>query len=187
MTTAANIPRDAEQRMQGAYENTAHELAKLRTGRATLALLDPVQVECYGGKMSVRQLANCTLPDGRTIIIQPFDKTILGDIEKAIQKSDLGLTPSNDGKVIRLNIPSLSEERRRELVKVAKRIVEEGRVAVRNVRRDANETVKKEEKAGAITEDDSRRLQDEIQKITDGFIKKLDELLSGKEQEIMSF
>lgn len=184
---ADEILLDTEERMEAAVTNTAHELARIRTGRATLALLDPVVVEAYDMKTPIRQLANCTIPDGRTIVIQPWDKSILGAVEKAIQKSDMGLTPSNDGKVIRLNIPPLSEERRRELAKVAKKIAEEGRVAVRNIRRSANETVKQQEKSGDLPEDESRTVQDEIQKLTDTYIKKLDASLANKEDEIMNF
>lgn len=182
-----DIVKDIERRMEAALQTTGQELATLRTGRASAALLDPIHVEAYGTRTALRELAKISIPDGRTIVIQPWDPSILAGIEKAILKSDIGLTPNSDGKVIRLTIPALSEERRRELAKVARKIVEEGRVSVRNVRRDGNERIKKEEKAGTIPEDQSRRLQDQVQKMTDGYIKRLDELLQNKEHEIMNF
>lgn len=160
------------------------ELATLRAGRAAPALLDRVQVEYYGAMTPVTQLANVNTPDPRTLLIQPWDKTSLGAIEKAILKSDLGLTPSNDGNMIRISIPMLTEERRAELVKTMKKIGEEAKVAIRNIRRDANDDIKKLEK-GEISEDESRGHQADIQKTTDQFVAEVDKLLAAKEKEIM--
>ncbi len=160
------------------------DLATLRAGRATPALLDRVQVEYYGTMTPVNQLANINTPDTRTLLIQPWDKTSLGAIEKAIQKSDLGLAPSNDGSTIRIGIPALTEERRSELVKMTKKFGEEAKVAIRNIRRDANDDIKKLEKT-ELSEDESRRHQEEIQKTTDRFIAEVDKVLAAKEKEIM--
>jgi ribosome recycling factor len=161
------------------------DLAALRAGRATPALLDKVVVEYYGSEMPVNQLANISTPDPRTLVIQPWDKSALAEIERAILKSDLGLTPSNDGNVIRINLPALTQERRAELVKVVKKTGEEAKVAIRNIRRDANDEIKKLEKNGDISEDESRRGQDEIQKLTDKFIQEADKVVAAKEKEIM--
>jgi ribosome recycling factor len=160
------------------------DLSTLRAGRATPALLDRVQAEYYGAMTPVNQLANINTPDPRTLIIQPWDKSSLGVIEKAILKSDLGLTPTNDGSVIRLSIPPLTEERRAELVKMTKKFGEETKVAIRNIRRDANDDIKKLEKSD-ISEDESRRHQEDIQKTTDKFIAEVDRVLAAKEKEIM--
>ncbi|MBW7453771.1 ribosome recycling factor [Paenibacillus sepulcri] len=178
------IKKNAEERMDKAIGALKRDLSTLRAGRATPALLDRVQVEYYGTMTPVAQLANINTPDSRTLIIQPWDKTSLGAIEKAILKSDLGLTPSNDGSTIRIGIPMLTEERRTELVKMTKRFGEEAKVAIRNVRRDANDDIKKLEKTD-ISEDESRRHQEDIQKATDKFIAEVDKVLVSKEKEIM--
>ncbi len=160
------------------------DLATLRAGRATPALLDRIQVEYYGAMTPVNQLANINTPDSRTLLLQPWDKSSVSAIEKAIMKSDLGLTPSNDGSTIRLSIPPLTEERRSELVKLTKKFGEEAKVAIRNIRRDANDDIKKLEKT-TISEDESRRHQDDIQKATDRFVAEVEKVLSAKEKEIM--
>lgn len=178
------IKKNAEERMDKAIGALKRDLSTLRAGRATPALLDRVQVEYYGTMTPVAQLANINTPDSRTLIIQPWDKTSLGAIEKAILKSDLGLTPSNDGSTIRIGIPMLTEERRTELVKMTKRFGEEAKVAIRNVRRDANDDIKKLEKTD-ISEDESRRHQEDVQKATDKFIAEVDKVLVSKEKEIM--
>lgn len=170
--------------MEKAIGSLKRDLATLRAGRATPSLLDRVQVEYYGAMTPVNQLANITTPDSRTLIIQPWDKSSLAAIEKAIMKSDLGLTPSNDGSIIRLGIPALTEERRAELVKSTKKYGEESKVAIRNIRRDANDEIKKLEKTD-ISEDESRRHQEDIQKLTDRFITEVDKVLVSKEKEIM--
>lgn len=179
-----SIKKNAEERMDKAIGALKRDLATLRAGRATPALLDRVQVEYYGAMTPVNQLANINTPDSRTILIQPWDKSSLGAIEKAIMKSDLGLTPSNDGATIRLAIPMLTEERRTELVKLTKKFGEEAKVAIRNIRRDANDDIKKLEKS-EISEDESRRHQDDIQKTTDKFVAEVERVLSAKEKEIM--
>ncbi|MBO2945722.1 ribosome recycling factor [Paenibacillus sp. F411] len=178
------VKKNAEERMEKAILSLKRDLASLRAGRASTALLDRIQVEYYGAPTPVSQLANITTPDPRTLMIQPWDKTSLGDIERAIMKSDLGLTPANDGSQIRLSIPPLTEERRAELVKMTKKFGEEAKVAIRNIRRDANDDIKKMEKTD-ISEDESRRHQDDIQKTTDKFIAEVDKVLLAKEKEIM--
>ena len=161
------------------------ELVKIRTGRASLALLDSVSVDAYGSKMPINQVGTLTIPESRMIIIQPWDPQMLPVIEKAILASDLGLTPVNDGKIIRLSIPQLTEERRKELVKQSGKIAEEFKVAVRNVRREANDILKKMKKDKEISEDDMFRLQDEAQKETDSCVKQIDQIRANKEKEIM--
>ncbi|CAM3358518.1 ribosome recycling factor [Marinicrinis lubricantis] len=179
-----SIKANAEERMNKAIQNLKRELASLRAGRANPALLERIQVDYYGAPTPLNQMANISTPDARTLIIQPWDKTIMGAIEKEIMKSDLGLTPTNDGTIIRIVIPALTEERRAELVKMTKKFGEEAKVAVRNVRRDANEEIKKKEKTD-ISEDESRRHQDDIQKLTDRFVAEVDQVLAAKEKEIM--
>ncbi|RAP76230.1 ribosome recycling factor [Paenibacillus montanisoli] len=179
-----SIKKNAEERMEKAIGALKRDLATLRAGRATPALLDRVQVEYYGAMTPVNQLANINTPDSRTIMIQPWDKSSLAAIEKAILKSDLGLTPSNDGVSIRINIPMLTEERRTELVKMTKKFGEEAKVAIRNVRRDANDDIKKLEKT-ELSEDESRRHQDDVQKSTDKFIAEVEKVLAAKEKDIM--
>ncbi|PCK71561.1 ribosome recycling factor-like protein [Paenibacillus larvae subsp. larvae B-3650] len=175
---------NAEDRMQKAVAALQKELVSLRAGRATPALLDRVQVEYYGAMTPLNQLANINVPDPRTLLIQPWDKSSLGAIEKAILKSELGLTPTSDGTMIRLTIPPLTEERRLELVKMTKKYGEDAKVAIRNIRRDSNESIKKMEKT-EISEDESRRHQDDIQKSTDKYIAEVDKVLAAKEKEIM--
>lgn len=178
------IKKSAQERMEKALTALKKELASLRAGRASIGLVDRIQAEYYGALTPLNQLANITTPDSRTLSIQPWDKSSIGAIEKAILKSDLGLTPANDGISIRIVIPALTEERRAELVKTTKKYGEEAKVAVRNIRRDANDDIKKLEKAG-IPEDESRRHQDEIQKSTDKYIAEIDKALVAKEKEIM--
>ena len=161
------------------------ELAKLRTGRASTALLEHIVVEYYGAHTPLNQLATLSAPDPRFLVIQPFDRSAMGDIEKAILKSDLGLTPNNDGKIIRVPIPQLTEERRKELVKHVKRIAEEFRVSIRSHRRDAVERLKEAEKKKEITADDFKHGQDRIQKITDEFIGRIEKIIKAKEEEVM--
>ena len=172
--------------MKKTVESTQKSFNTLRTGRANAAILDRVTVDYYGTEAQLKSLANINTPDGTTLLIQPFDRGSIGQIEKAINMSDVGLTPNNDGQVIRLNIPPLTKERRKELVKIANKMAEEGKVAVRNIRRDANEAVRKQVKDGDISEDESRNLQESIQKITDEFTKKIDELLTTKNKDIMT-
>jgi ribosome recycling factor len=173
--------QDATRRMDRSVESMHGELNSIRTGRASAALLDRVQVDYYGQKTPLKQLATINVPEPRMLTVQPFDPNTIKDIERAIQESDLGLNPSNDGKLIRLPIPQLTEERRQELVKVARQIAEDGRVAVRNVRRDVIHHLKEEENVGA---DDEHRAEDRVQKLTDEHVKKIDDLLKRKEAEI---
>lgn len=179
------IIREHEDKMQKAVVVLKKDLASLRAGRATPALLEKVTVDYYGVPTPVNQLANISAPEPRLLLVQPWDRSVLNEIEKAIMKSDLGLTPNNDGTVIRIAIPQLTQERRTELVKVVKKKAEEARVAVRNVRREANDELKAQEKAGGISEDEVRRGQDEVQKLTDKYIKEIDKLAEHKEEEIM--
>ena len=171
-------------RMNGAIDHLKHELAGVRTGRATAGILDPVHVEAYGSRMPLNQLASLSIPEPTMIVAQPFDPSQLGAIEKAIRASDLGLNPSNDGKVVRIPIPALTEERRKELSRHVHKMSEEGRNAVRLVRRDANERLKKLLKDHKISEDDERKGLDEVQKITDNHIKSIDDLQKKKDQEL---
>ncbi len=180
------LKKKANDRMEGTISVLRKELASIRTGRASLSLLDGITVEYYGSHVPLSQVATLGIPDGKQIIIQPWEQKLLTVIEKAILKSDLGLTPMNDGKIIRIVVPPLTEERRKQLVKVIKKKAEEARVAIRNIRRELNEEIKKSEKEKNISEDDAKRLQSEIQKITDSFINKIDELIKNKEKEIMA-
>ena len=175
---------EAEERMKKALEVLRKDFASLRAGRATPALLDRVLVDYYGVPTPINQMANVSVPEPRLLVIQPWDKSVISVIEKAIMKSDLGITPNNDGTVIRLAIPQLNQERRNELVKVVKKKAEETRVAIRNVRRDANEHLKVFEKEKEISEDDNKRAQEEVQKLTDKLIKEVDQIVDHKEQEI---
>ncbi len=176
---------DAEERMEKVINAFQRELATLRAGRATPALLDRIEVDYYGTVTPLNQLAGVSAPESRLLVIQPWDKQSLGDIEKAILKSDLGLTPTSDGNIIRLAIPQLTEERRKELVKLVRKKAEEGKVSIRNIRRDANEEIKQLEKSSDITEDERRRAQDKIQEITDKKIVEIDEVTNAKEKEMM--
>ena len=180
-----NVLNDCGSKMDKAVESLAKELASVRAGRANPALLDKVQVDYYGVSTPLNQLANISAPEPRLLIVQPWDKTSMDAVEKAILKSDLGLTPNNDGNIIRIAIPQLTEERRKELVKMVKRMAEDCRVAVRNVRRDANDEIKSLEKSGDISQDESRRLQDEVQELTNKSIDEIGEILQRKEDEIM--
>ncbi len=176
---------NTKDKMAKAISAYSRELAGIRAGRANASLLDRITVEYYGAPTPVNQLAGISVPEARLLVIQPYDKTSLGDIEKAILKSDLGLNPTSDGNLIRISIPPLTEERRKELVKVVKKAAEEAKIAIRNVRRDANDDLKKLEKAGDITEDDLRGYSDDIQKVTDENIAKIDDLTKEKEKEIL--
>ncbi len=179
------IVANAKERMNKAIGAYTRELAGIRAGRANASMLDRITVDYYGAPTPINQLAGVSVPEARMLIIQPYDKSILSDIEKAILKSDIGITPSNDGSIIRLAIPQLTEERRKELVKVVKKESEDAKVAVRNIRRDANDDLKKLEKNGEITEDDQRGYSDDIQKLTDEYITKVDQLTKDKEKEIL--
>ncbi|ACB85013.1 ribosome recycling factor [Natranaerobius thermophilus] len=182
-----SIFKDAEQKMKKALSSLKSELASLRAGRANPSILEGINVDYYGMATPLNQLANISAPEPRLLVVQPYDKSAIEDIEKAILKSDVGLTPNNDGQVIRLAVPQLTEERRNELVKIVRQKGEDTKVVVRNVRRDANDELKKLEKEKEISEDESIRGQDEIQKITDKYIKKIDEVMNAKEEEITSF
>ena len=179
--------QEAGSKMDKAIGAFDRDLARVRTGRASTALLEGINVDYYGTSMPLNQVASVAIPESRLLTIQPWDIKILGDIEKAILKSDLGLTPTNDGKVIRVNVPPLTEERRKELVKLVKKMAEECRVAIRNVRREAIERLKSQKKAKEISEDDLFRLQDEAQKVTDDHIKKVEGIVADKEKEILEF
>ena len=181
------IKQDANERMTKCVVSLNEHFKRMRTGRANTGLLEGLRVEYYGAEMPLTQVANVTVEDSRTLAITPWDKSMVPVIEKAILKSDLGITPASDGKVIRLAIPPLTEERRKELVKVVRRMAEEGRVAIRNARRDANEAVKKLEKEKKISEDDGRRGTDQVQDLTNRLTKEIDALLAKKEKEIMEF
>jgi ribosome recycling factor len=175
----------ATERMEGAIDALKKEFGSVRTGRASLSLLDGIMVDYYGTLTPLQQLASLSVPESRQIAIQPWEQRIIPEIEKAIMKSDLGLTPSNDGKFIRIGIPPLTEERRKQLVKVVRKRAEEAKIAIRNIRRDSNEELKKLEKEKHLSEDDAKKSHDEIQKITDSYIAKVDEVLKHKENEIM--
>lgn len=179
------LKRKTTDRMSRTIEALKKDLASIRTGRASLALLDGIVMNYYGTPTPLQQLASLSIPESRQIAIQPWDPKIISDIEKAILKSDLGLTPMNDGKIIRMTIPPLTEERRKQLVKTVRKKTEEAKVALRNIRRDANEELKKLEKEKHISEDIVKKMHEEIQKITDSFISKADEVLENKEKEIM--
>ena len=181
-----DVIKETRPRMDGAVEDLRRKLGTVRTGRATVSLLDPVQVDYYGTLTPLNQMASIHVPEPQMITVQPWDQTQLGAIEKAIRAADLGLNPSNDGKLVRVPIPPLTEERRKQLAKQVHEVAEEHRTAVRNVRRDANERLKKMLKDKTISEDAERDALDEIQKLTNNFIGKIDELAKNKEQELMS-
>ena len=176
---------DVKDRMNKAVEHYRHEVSTIRTGRASANILDVVKVDYYGIPTPLNNISHLTAPEGQLIVIQPFDPSSLEFIEKAIMSSDVGLTPNNDGSVIRLNIPTLTEERRKDLVKVVHKIIEEGRVAVRNIRRDANDLLKKSEKDNDLSEDNLRRATDNIQEMTDEHIKNLNQIEEAKEKDIL--
>lgn len=177
--------QEARAQMERAVEAVRREFAAVRTGKATPALLETIRVEAYGSKMPINQLGTVSAPEPRLLVVQPWDKGLIGAIEKAIRNAELGLNPVNDGNVIRIPIPPLTEERRREMVRLAHKLAEEGRVAVRQVRQEANKEIKKRQQAHELSEDDARRQLDEVQKLTNQYIEKIDELLRAKEQEIM--
>jgi ribosome recycling factor len=181
------VYKETKDKMEKAIEALRKELSRIRTGRATSALLDGIRVQYYGSLVPLNQVGSVAVPDSRQITVQPWDVKAIGEIEKAILKSELGLTPVNDGKLIRINIPSLTEERRRDLVKVTKKMAEESRVVLRNIRRESNEGLKTLKKDKAISEDDLFKAQDEIQKITKEYIERIDRVGEEKEKEIMQF
>jgi len=181
------VLKDVEARMTAALDSLSREFASVRTGRASASLLDGIRVDYYGTMTPITQMASVSVPDARTITIQPWEASQLKEIEKAIIKSDLGITPNNDGKLLRLTMPPLTEERRKQLAKPVGKVAEEGRVAVRNVRREANDRLKALARDKKLSEDEERRGHDTIQKTTDKYITKVDELLKKKEQEILSF
>lgn len=182
-----DVIADAKAHMQKAVEATKREFAALRTGRASPALLEQIRVDYYGVQTPITQVATVTVPEPRLLVIHPWDKKMVKDVEKAILRSELGLVPSSDGVYVRVPIPPLTEERRKELVKVARKHAEEGRVAVRNVRRDAKEVIDRLEDDGDVSEDDAKRGLDELQKLTDKVIAEIDALLAAKDKEIMEF
>ncbi|WP_068983127.1 ribosome recycling factor [Lysinibacillus xylanilyticus] len=182
---AKQILEQTKEKMNKTIAAFTRELSSIRAGRANASLLDRISVEYYGAPTPINQLAGVSVPEARLLVIAPYDKTILGEIEKAIMKSDIGITPTNDGSVIRLMMPALTEERRKDLVKQVKKEAEDAKIAVRNVRRDANDDLKKLEKAGEITEDDLRGYGEDIQKLTDDFIVKVDQVTKDKEKEIL--
>lgn len=183
MSDIANTCKQNMEKRIKAFEN---DLKQVRTGRASISVLDSVRVDYYGTPTPLNQVATLTTPDARTIAISPFEKKMIQEIEKAIMKADIGVQPTNDGNLIRLPFPALTEERRKDIAKNLKKIAEEARVSIRNIRRDINEDIKKQEKSKSLTEDDSRKLQDQVQKITDGSIKTIDDKLAAKEKEVMT-
>ncbi len=185
MAIMDDLLTDASRRMDKSVDATAHELNTIRTGRASAALLDRIHVDYYGQRTPLRQLATINVPEPRLLTVQPFDPSSLKAIERAIQESDLGLTPSNDGKIIRLPVPQLTEERRRELVKVVRHMAEEGKVAVRNVRRDTMRHLEELVRNGDVGDDEERRAEERVQKLTDEHVHKIDDLLKRKEEEIL--
>jgi ribosome recycling factor len=182
-----NLKKDAESRMGKTIESLKADLKKVRTGRAQVTMLDSVKVEYYGSLTPLNQVASVSTPDAKSFLITPWETSVLKDIEAAIVKSDLGMSPMNDGKSIRLKLPDLTEERRKELVKTIKKILEEARVAVRNTRRDINELIKKAQKDKEISEDEEKRHLDEIQKVTDKYIAEIDKIGEEKEKDILTF
>ncbi len=180
-----DIRHKARASMEKSIEHLRHELSTIRTGKASPALLDVIHVDYFGSKVPLKQVATIAAPEPRLLTVQPWDKSIIGEIEKAIQSSELGLNPQNDGSIIRLPIPPLTEERRRDLVKVVRRMGEECKIAIRNARRDANDRIRKLEKAHEVSEDDGRKAHDEIQRITDRFVEQVDEIVAAKETEVM--
>jgi ribosome recycling factor len=183
MTT--EIKKTVKEKMEISIEHLRKEMSGVRTGRASLALLDQIKVDYYGTPTPLKQVAALSVPESRQIAVQPWEPGIITEIEKAILASDLGLTPNNDGKIIRINIPALTEDRRKDLVKHCKKLGEDTKVVIRNIRRDANEELKTQHKSGALNEDSLRKSQDEIQKLTDEYIKKIDDVIKHKETEIL--
>ena len=181
------ILSETRQKMEKTAESLNQEFKKMRTGRASVSILEGIKAECYGSQMRLNQISSISIPESRLLTIQPWDQSIIGNIEKSILKSGLGLTPMNDGKLIRISIPPLTEERRKELAKMAKKMAEESKVSIRNQRREANELLKELKKESEISEDEMYKYQDKVQKITDKFIEKIDETRKEKEQEILEF
>lgn len=177
--------KNSEDRMKKTIASLKDDLASIRTGRASAALFDKIRVDYYGEKSPLNQVANISIPEARLIVIQPWDRAMIGEIEKAIRTSELSLNPSNDGKVIRISIPPLTEERRKELAKQAKNLAEQSRVAIRNIRRDGNEELKKAQKNSELTEDEEAKAVEELQNLTDKYIKEINHILEEKEKEIM--
>lgn len=180
-----NIKQQASEKMQKTLDSLLHQFSKIRTGRASASILDDVKINYYGQPTPVKQLCNISIPEARLIVVQPWDKTTLADIEKAILAANLGITPENDGNVIRMPFQPLTEEKRKDIVKSLKKMTEDARVAVRNIRRDANEDIKKSKKDSEISEDDEKKLLKEVQDVTDEWIKKVDEAEKVKEKEIL--
>ncbi len=180
-----SVIKQTEEKMKKTLAALEDEFNTLRTGRASASLFDKIRVEYYGNQTPLNQVATISVPEARLVVIQPWDKSIIGDIEKAIQKSELSLNPSNDGKVIRISIPPLTEERRKEYVKIAKNMAEHSRVSLRNVRRDANDELKAAEKEGELSEDELKRGEDSVQKLTDSYVEQINEILEAKEKEIL--
>jgi ribosome recycling factor len=181
------ILSELNEKMTKTVEALRKDFNRIRTGRASAALLDGIKADCYETQMPLDQVASISVPESRLITIQPWDQSIIGDIEKAILKSELGLTPMNDGKIIRISIPPLTEERRKELAKMAKRMAEESKIAIRNHRRDANDLFKELKNEKEISEDEFHRYQDDVQRVTDEFVKKIDDIFLEKEKEIVEF
>ena len=180
-----SVIKQTEEKMKKSLSALEEEFNTLRTGRASPALFDKIRVEYYGNPTPLNQVATISVPEARLVVSQPWDKSIIGEIEKAIQKSELSVNPSNDGKVIRISIPPLTEERRKEFVKIAKGMAEQSRVSIRNVRRDANDELKKAQKDGEISEDDLKRAEDDVQKLTDKYVEEVNTMLDAKEKEIL--
>lgn len=180
-----SVIKQAEDKMKKSLTALEEEFNTLRTGRASPALFDKIRVEYYGNPTPLNQVATISVPEARLVVIQPWDKSVIGEIEKAIQKSELSVNPSNDGKIIRISIPPLTEERRKEFVKMAKNMAEQSKVSIRNVRRDANDELKKSEKDGDMSEDDLKRAEDEVQKLTDKYVEEVNTILEAKESEIL--
>ena len=176
---------DCQDKMKKSVDSMLHEFSQLKAGRANPAILDKITVEYYGTATPIPQIGSISVPEARTLVVQPWDASILGEIEKAILASDLGINPNNDGKVIRLVFPQLTEERRRDLSKSVQKMGEEGKVAIRNIRRDANDAIKKMKKEGTITEDEIKTSEKEVQDVTDKYIKQIDAIVTAKEKEIM--
>jgi len=185
MNSINEVMRNTEERMKKVIDATRREFASVRTGRASTSLVEGMHVDYYGTQTPLKQLANISAPDVKLIVIQPWDPSSLGEIEKALQQSNIGAMPTNDGKVIRISIPPLSEERRQELIKITKKMAEDGRISIRTVRRDANEHAKKLEKDKLATEDEIFKSHDDVQKITDKYIKAIDSILEEKDKELM--
>jgi len=183
---SADVINQCKQAMDKRIKGFENELKLVRTGRASITILDPVRVDYYGTPTPLNQVATLTTPDARTIVIAPFEKRLIQDIERSIQIADIGVQPTNDGNVVRLPFPALTEERRKDIAKSLKKIAEESRVSIRNIRRDINEDIKKKEKNKEVSEDDSRKLQADVQKLTDQYIKMVDDKLAAKEKEVMT-